>query len=264
MSDNNLSQQQYSKPGEGHLKTVVLRKYSCYRQKPDKMVMDYLPMVSKIAQRSVTYLRPPLSFEDLISAGTIALIKATRDYDPSRGAEFKTYAYIRVRGAIIDELRRWSFVPANQNKQIREALEASRKIKEQTGNEPSDKDLSANLGITVDELYRIYNSARARNFLSMEGHAEHDTGLGDILVSAKADKPEEQIEKSELVQQLAQAIKKLTDRERHLILLYYKKGLTMKQISEVFELTESRVSQLHSKALFHLSLKLREWQNDGK
>jgi RNA polymerase sigma factor for flagellar operon FliA len=87
----------------------------------DEQIAEFLPMVGKIARQVVTYLKPPLSFEDMVSAGTVGLVRAARDFDPSHQAEFKTYAYIRIRGAILDELRCWSFVPANLNRRIRDA-----------------------------------------------------------------------------------------------------------------------------------------------
>jgi len=260
-----IPNRQLVKDSPKRLKTVALRAYS--RQKEpslgDQRITGLLPMVHKIVQQVVTYLRPPLSFEDLVSAGTVGLVKAARDYDPLRQAEFKTYAYIRIKGAVLDELRGWSFVPANLNKRIQNALDLSRKIAEQTGSAPTDEELAQKLGITVDKLYRTFENARAQHFVSIDGFADNTPVLGDILASVNTTTPDKQIEKTELIDKLTEAIQQLPERKRQIVLLYYQQHLTMKQIAGLFNITEPRVSQLHASALFNLSVKLRQWK-DGR
>ncbi len=104
-------------PGSGTFRAYTLEKESSSSDLENERIVHFLPMVSKIARQVVSYLKPPLSFEDMVSAGTVGLVKAARDFDPSKGVEFKTYAYIRIKGSIIDELRGWSFVPANLHNQ---------------------------------------------------------------------------------------------------------------------------------------------------
>ena len=220
-------------------------------------------MVHKIVQRVITYLKPPLTFEDLVSAGTVGLIKAARDFEPSHQADFKTYAYIRIKGAVLDELRGWSFVPANLNKQIRNAIHLSQKITEQTGTPPTDNELANKLGISVDKLYETLESARAQHFISIDGFRDDNPPLGNLPAATKTITPDKQVEQTELIDKLTEAIQHLPDRKRQIILFYYQQHLTMKQIAEVFKITESRVSQLHASALFNLSVKLRQWK-DGR
>jgi len=220
-------------------------------------------MVPRIVHRVVTYLRPPLSHDDLISAGTVGLVKAARDYDPSRQAEFKTYAYIRIRGAVLDELRRWSFVPPGVDKQIGQATKAHIEITEQTGSTPTDEQLAEKLHISVDKLHNIFESARAKHFISIDRPADETVPMGNLVPASGALTPHQHLEKSELVERLAKAIQQLDQRQRQIILLYYKQQLTMKQIAEVFEITEPRVSQLHASALMNLSAQLGR-QNDGE
>ena len=253
------------KDSQKHLNTVAVRTYSDQKRQSveGKQIAEFLPMVHKIAQRVVTYLKPPLSFEDLVSAGTIGLIKAARDFEPSRQVKFQTYAYIRIKGAILDELRGWSFVPANLNKQIRNALELSWKITEQTGTAPTDAELAEKLGITVDKLYETFENARAQHFVSIDGSGEDTPALGNLLAAAHTPGPDEHIERTELIDKLTEAIQQLPERQRQIILLYYQQHLTMKQIAEIFKITESRISQLHASALFNLSIKLRQWK-DGR
>jgi RNA polymerase sigma factor for flagellar operon FliA len=256
------------KDGSKHLNSVALRAYSGQRRSAEggvqnEQIAEFLPMVHKIARQVITYLKPPLSFEDMISAGTVGLVRAARDFDPSRQAEFKTYAYIRIKGAILDELRGWSFVPANLSKRIRNAQQLSQKIAEQTGTAPTDAELAEKLGVTVDELYETFENARAQHFISLDGFGEDAPALGSFLPAARTSAPDEQIERAELIEKLAEAIQQLSQSQRQVVLLYYQQHLTMKQTAEILEITESRVSQLHASALFNLSVKLRQWK-DGR
>jgi RNA polymerase sigma factor FliA len=262
----NPVEQQLLEDSKKRLKTAAKaakRAYSDQKKSSinDEQIAQFLPMVHKIVQKVVTYLKPPLSYEDLVSAGTLGLIKAARDYDPSHQADFKTYAYIRTRGAILDELREWSFVPATVDKKIHEVLQISTEISEQTGFAPTDEQLAQKLGITVDSLYEIHNNARAKTFISIDSSKEDSTGLSDILTSAGTSTPDQSLEKAELSDKLTQAIQQLNEKQRQVILLYYQQQLTMKQIAEIFKITEPRVSQLHASALFNLSVKLRLWKN---
>lgn len=248
-----------------HLKALAVRTYS--GQKPraldDERIEQFLPMVHKIAYRAVTYIKPPLSFEDLVSAGTVGLVKAARDFDSSAQASFTTYAYIRVKGAILDELRSASLLPANLGRQIRNALEISQKITEQTGTAPTDDELAERLGISTDQVYELFGNARARHFVSIDGSGDEQPGLCDFLTEAESATPDQQLERAELVDKLTEAIQKLDQRRRQVVLLYYQQHLTMKQIGGLLKITESRVSQLHASALFQLSVELRQWK-DGR
>lgn len=263
-----ISEDRFAGKGRKHLNNVALRAYAVQKksvrgQIENEQIAQFLPMVHNIAKRVVTYLKPPLSFEDMVSAGTVGLVRAARDFDPSHQAEFKTYAYIRIKGAILDELRDWSFMPENLRKRISAAQQLSRKITEQTGTVPTDAELAEELGITVEELYETYENARAQHFISLDGFGEDSPALGNLLASSNSVVPEEKIEHQELIQKLKEAIRQLSEKQRQVILLYYHQHLTMKQIAGIMEITESRVSQLHAGALFNLSVKLRQWK-DGR
>jgi RNA polymerase sigma factor for flagellar operon FliA len=246
-----------------HLKAVALRTYSGQKGQSlsHDQIVHFLPMVHRIAHRAVTYLKPPLSFEDLISAGTVGLLKAARDFDSSHHAEFKTYAYIRIKGAVLDELRNSSMLPANVNKQVREAQQFSQKIIEQTGTAPTDEELAEKLGIPIDDVYELLENARAQHFVSLDGLGQEHHPLDDFLPAPDTTTPDKCLEQSELIDKLTEAIQQLDKRRRQIIVLYYQQQLTMKQIARVFSITESRVSQLHASALFTLSVKLRQWND---
>ena len=247
-----------------HWKAVALRTYSGHKCRSigDDEIVQLLPMVRQIARRAVSYLKPPLSFEDLVSAGTVGLIKAARDFDATHQAEFKTYAYIRIKGAVLDELRRASLLPSGVNRQIQAALELSRRITEQTGVPPTDEELAEKLGISVADVFDLFESARARHFVSIDALTEEQPALGGLLAVADVATPDSHLEKAELVEKLAAALQDLDERRLQIIVLYYQQHLTMKQIADVLEITESRVSQLHASTLFSLSVKLEEWKDE--
>jgi RNA polymerase sigma factor for flagellar operon FliA len=261
-----ISEERLVDGGNKHLQTVALRAYSSHQKQPidDDRIADYLPMVRKIVQRVATYLKPPLSTEDLVSAGTVGLIKAARDFDPSRQAEFETYAYIRIKGAVLDELRGFSLLPPSLHKQIQTVLELSREITEETGTAPADDELAERLGMPVDKLYRTLETARALHFISINSYGEEYPALGELLSAPAAMSPDKQLEQAELIDKLTEAIQELDKKRRQIILLYYQQHLTMKQIAEFLKITESRVSQLHASALFSLSARLRQWKDGRK
>ena len=218
-------------------------------------------MVPRIAHRVIAYLRPPLTFEDLIAAGTVGLVKAAKDYDPSQPAQFKTYAYIRIRGAILDELKKWDFVSPEMTRHISAANQAVLKFKQQTGTLPTEEQLADELGVTAEKLNDIMEGSRARAFLSIDNSTDDVSPLAQSLFYENQNTPDEKIEKAELVGKLAEAIAELPEKKRQTIVLYYQQNLNMKQIAEVLSITESRVSQLHAAAIFSLSAKLKEYNN---
>ncbi len=248
-----------------HLKAVAKRTYLGQKKQTidEAQIVQFLPMVHKIAQRVITYLKTSLAYEDLVSAGTIGLVKAARDYDPSYGAEFKTYAYTRIKGAILDELRSLSLLPTNVNEKVRKTKKISQEIYRDTGRFPTDSELADRLGISVEELYETFANARARHFLSIEGFMSGVPGSGEFLESSDATRPGERMEKAELVEELAEAIQQLSEKQRQVVLLYYQQELTMKQIADVLGISEPRVSQIHAAALFNLSLRLSKEDYGG-
>ncbi len=268
LETDNICEEPLMQGSRKHLNSVALRAYSGEKKSvksdaQNDQITEFLPLVHKIARQVVAYLKPPLSFEDMVSAGTVGLVRAARDFDPSHQAEFKTYAYIRIKGAILDELRSWSFVPANLSRRIRDAQQLSRKITEQRGTPPTDAELAEKLGTTIEDLYETFENARAQYFLSLDGFGDDSPAIGNLLAAGDASDPDHRIERAELIEKLAQAIEHLQARQRQVVLLYYQQQLTMKQIAAVMEITESRVSQVHSSALFSLSVELRQWK-DGR
>jgi RNA polymerase sigma factor FliA len=247
-------------------KKRVLRAYATEQKKleEEKLILDFLPLVHRLAQNIAGYVRnSSLSYEDLISAGTMGLVKAARDFDASRDAEFKTYAYIKVRGAIIDELRAWTFTPANVAKNIEQVNTIIHQHIDQTGSAPSDEEIASRMNLSLDKLYRVFEQARQQHFLSIHKLTDVGPALADTLIDNTGEAPDSNLERAELVEQLANAIQSLPQSQRHVIVLYYQREMTMKEIAAVLDVTESRVSQLHAAALVRLSACLRRWRDDS-
>jgi len=228
------------------------------QQLEEKLILDHLPLVRHIVHKVASHLSGRVDIEDLVSAGTLGLVKAAKAFDPSKDVEFKTYAYIRVRGAVIDELREMSFVPSAVHNQIQRAGRAYHKLAIEKGGPPTDEELAAELGISTGQLYKTFEEARKQYFLSIHGLSDESPALGGFLPPAKAPTPAAEAERKELLTRLAQAIRELPERDRLILLLYYERDLTMKETAQALGITESRVSQLHASAVFKLSMKLRE------
>jgi len=241
------------------LKAQISEAYARQSREADeeKWILENLPMVSRMARKIAAYLTREADMEDMISAGTLGLVRAARAYDPDKDAEFGTYAYIRIRGAIIDELRAKSFVPPTVHKQLRQIQDACERMTARTGRTPSDAELAREVGLSPEQLYRTFQQARKQQFLSIHGLTGDSPVMSSLVPVDKSPLPDAQMERKELMARMAGAIRELPERDRVLLLLYYERDLSMKEIAEVLEITESRVSQLHAGALFKLSVKLR-------
>ena len=222
----------------------------------EEWILRYLPMVRHIVQKVTRSMAIREDVDDLISAGTLGLVKAARGFDPSRQVEFKTYAYIRVRGAVIDELRDRSFLPAAVHNEIRRLREAYGRHMAERGKPPSDEELAETLKMPLERLYHVLEETRRRNFLSIHGLSDDEPALGRLHLTDGQPSPYQQVERKELLEKMAQAISDLPERDRLVVLLYYDRDLTMKEAAQVLRVTESRFSQLHASAIFKLSMKM--------
>lgn len=223
----------------------------------EQWILQHLPLVRHIVNKIGESSRMRDDYDDLVSAGTVGLVKAARSFDPTREVIFKTYAYIRVRGAIIDELRSRSFTPAAMFGQLRQIEQAHQRLVGPGGNQPSDGELAAETGISIEKLYKTFEDARRANFLSIHGLSADEPAMGAFVPRDEGPEPDVVAERNELSRRLAEAIRELSDRDRKILLLYYDRDLTMKETAQVLDITESRVSQLHAAALFKLSMKLK-------
>jgi RNA polymerase sigma factor for flagellar operon FliA len=235
-------------------------------QARDSLILNYSPLVKYVAGRLSSSLPQTVDTADLISYGIFGLIDAIEKYDPSRGIKFETYAIARIKGAIIDELRAMDWVPRSVRARAREIEAAYITLENRLKRVPEDAEVAAELGITVKELQDLFTKLSYTTVMSFEEmwvgstDREERTNAAGSIADEAAEDPVEIFESAELKQILASAIERLPEREKVVIALYYYEGLTLKEIGAVLGVTESRVSQLHTKAVLRLRARLHAAQ----
>jgi len=229
----------------------------------DRLLNEYLPLVKNVAGRMAIGFPKSVELNDLISTGVIGLIEAFNNYDPSRGVKFETYAVPRIRGAILDELRALDWVPRSTRAKSREIEKAMTKLENRLGRSPSEMELAKQLNISSDELLSALDDVSSTTLLSLDElicreddnrqvpriETIQNEGVNNVL---------HDLERVELRAFLINAISTLSEQERLVVALYYYEELTLKEIGEVMLISESRVSQIHTKAVLRLRAMIRE------
>ena len=213
----------------------------------EKIVENYIPLIKHIVNRMNISLPPYLEYEDLISYGIFGLMQAIERYDAKKGIKFETYAYARIKGSIIDELRKIDWVPQGIRKKVKILQNAFSELEQLLGRSVNDKDICDYLNITVKELHEIYTEVTAYS-----GILSFDDLIGHEDTGQPSNQPDIQAEKEEVKEILGNAIDKLPSQENIVITLYYYEELSFKEIAEVLELSQGRISQLHTKAILRL------------
>ncbi len=243
-------------------KLLVVKEMEINFENREAVIVEYSPMVKYVANRIALRLPPHIEVEDLISVGVMGLIDAIEKYDPARGAKFKTYAEFRVRGAILDELRSMDWVPRSIRQKASQIDAVIQKLQAKFGRPPEDEEVAKELGISLDQFFDTLNETRSMPVLSLDDlNIVKETGGQQSLLDCLAGKvdadPQVQFRLNELKEVIAKTIDTLPEKERLVISLYYYKELTMSEIGVVLNVTESRVSQIHSKTMFRLRTKLK-------
>lgn len=224
-------------------------------------VEDYAPLVKRIAHHMMMRMPASVQVDDLIQAGMIGLLEASRKYDGSRGASFETYAGIRIRGAIVDEMRRGDWAPRSVHRNARRVSDAISQIEAREGRDASDAEVAQEMGVDRDEYYKMLkDTSSSRLFSYEETFADDDDQGFENDVSMPLVTPLEGVSRDALKQSLAAAITQLPERERLVLALYYDEELNLKEIGQIIGVSESRVSQIHSQAALRLRSRLQEWR----
>ncbi|NLI89189.1 MAG: FliA/WhiG family RNA polymerase sigma factor [Epulopiscium sp.] len=223
----------------------------------DKLIIHYAPLVKYIAGRLNMYLGENVEYDDLISYGVFGLIDAIDKFDPDREVKFETYASLRIRGSIIDHIRKMDWVPRSLRKQEKDLREAYTELENTLGRPATDEEMINHLGISPEEFHKISKDANIASLTSLEYHMEQgrNAEISDTNPN-QLGSPEAHMEELETERMLAAAIGQLTDRERKIITLYYYEELTLKEISAIMGVSESRISQIHTKAISRLKEKM--------
>ncbi len=230
-------------------------------------ITNNIALVKRLAETLDVTFQPAVSYEDLISAGTLGLIEAARRYSSASGAKFSTFAYRRIRGAMLDLLRSEDPLGRSARAKLSAMYRAGRDYRAEHGRSPSVDELAELLDCPRHEVLRYLSYEKWNYIHSLEGQGaggqRDDEDAGGILLKSDIDTPLEQLEKSDLTEHLTTAIKGLSVREQQVIVMYYYEELYMVEIAEVLGVTQSRVSQIHTEAIYNLERTLKEVLGDG-
>ena len=223
----------------------------------EKLIIEYAPLVKIVAGRLSMYLGYNVEYDDLVGYGIFGLIDAIDKFDYGKGIKFETYASLRIRGAVLDQIRKMDWIPRSLRQKQKKIDAAMNKLELELGRPATDEELAKEIGISEDELLNWQGQANVTNVISLDEFVDSSGEKNVESVGVNTfETPEEVIEKDELKKLLAESLETLTDREKKVILLYYYEELTLKEISLVLEVSESRISQLHTRALQKMKSKL--------
>jgi len=224
----------------------------------DEVVNTHAQLVKRIAYHLMSRLPPSVQADDLIQAGMIGLLEASKNYDAGQGASFETYAGIRIRGAMLDEIRRNDWAPRSVHRKARKLADAVRQIESREKRDARDHEVAGELKMSLDEYHQVLQDASGYLVMSFD-----DIGVdNEAIASELADRtpgPIDKVQNDAFKSSLSDAISSLPDRERLVMTLYYDEELNLREIGAVIGVSESRVSQIHSQALIRLQARLGRW-----
>ena len=225
----------------------------------DELILQYIHLTRYVVGRVKVALPPTFSYEDISSYGVEGLIDAVEKYTPKMGARFETYALVRIRGNIIDKVRSQDFLPRSVRRKIRDVKEAQEVLKKQFGRSATDTEIANYLGIEKEKVEQILaDDTTITSIYEKKGTAESDIEIIDTIEDARNLNPHDQLEEKDVKKELEDALKRLPERERTIMVLYYHENMTLKEIGDAINISESRVSQLHAQAIMKLKNLLSE------
>ena len=225
----------------------------------EKLILEFAPLVKIVAGRLSMYLGYNVEYDDLVSYGIFGLIDAIDKFDCFKEVKFETYASLRIRGAILDQIRKMDWIPRTIRQKQKKIETVIREVEQATGHAATDEEIAAGLGISGDEYLEWQSQMKITGLVSLNEYMEQGSDVSQDYgrhTTARFESPEERIEKEELAKVLGDALQLLTEKEQKVITLYYYEELTLKEISSILEVSESRVSQLHTRALQKMKTKM--------
>lgn len=247
---------------------ILWRKYkkTKLRKVRDELIKKYLYLVKYVAGRIAIGLPPHVEKGDLVSYGILGLFDAIEKYDVEQGNKFETYAVTRIRGAIMDELRKLDWAPRLLRKRAREVERKCKEIEDKTGRMATDGELAKALNISLEELNEIYSELSSTTFLSLDEVWQNDDGNKPIsrfqtIEDAIGLNQLQHVEASEVKEIIAQVLDELPEKEKLVIVLYYYENLTLKEIGEILNVSESRVCQIHTKVILRLRSLMKRFES---
>ncbi|MCC5832751.1 MAG: FliA/WhiG family RNA polymerase sigma factor [Chlamydiales bacterium] len=225
----------------------------------DELIVQYLYLVKYVVGRLGAGLPPQVKLDDLYSSGVTGLIKAIEKYDTSRNSKFESYAILLIKGAIIDEMRELDWIPRSVHQKANKIASVQQKLQQELGRDPTDEELSSHMGLNANELGELLNRVRPAILISLNREMINDeekAPLAERIADAKAETSFEIAERNECATILAEAIDTLPEQEKKVLTLYYYEELMLKEIGKIMGLSESRISQIHTKALLKMRSRL--------
>ena len=222
-------------------------------------IVRHASLVKRIAYHLLNRLPPTVQIDDLIQAGMVGLLEAASNFDADMGASFETFAGIRIRGSMIDEIRRSDWTPRSVHRKFRSVSEAIRKIENETGEDAKDADVALALGISLGDYHQILIDSSSSRIYSIDTMEENTQDAA--IPSSSEITPEEALGKDEYQQQLAEAVRQLPEKEQLVMSLYYDDELNFREIGEILDVTESRICQLHGQALLRVKARMSDWNS---
>jgi len=223
------------------------------------LVTEYMPLVKRIAHHLLARLPAVIQLDDMVQAGMIGLIEAARNFDEQKGAAFVTYAGIRIRGAMLDEIRKGDWAPRSVHKNTRLVAKAARQLENATGRDAKNTDVATSLGMSLDEYHQIVQDSSSSKIFAFD-----DLGVSEDVLDCPTNNPitgpYEGLQREDFKNKLAKEIEKLPEREQLVIALYYDEELNLREVGEVLGVSESRISQIHSQAMLRLKARLVNWK----
>jgi len=236
----------------------------------EAIILRYAPLVKYVAGRVAIGLPSNVEFDDLVSFGVFGLMDAIEKFDPSRGIKFETYAIARIRGAVLDGLRSNDWVPRSVRQKARELERTCAELENRLGRTATDQEISEAMQLSVHEFYQLLSEVSCTTLTSLDElwsiNTNDDDSIRvlDLVRNNESEDPLHHVEIEDIKTTLADAIDHLPERERMVIALYYYEGLTLKEIGEIMEISESRVSQIHTKAIVRLQGRLSRWRKSER
>lgn len=226
----------------------------------EQLILEYAPLVKLVAGRLSMYLGYNVEYEDLCSYGIFGLIDAIDKFDSMKDVKFETYASLRIRGSILDQIRKMDWIPRTIRQRQRQIDSIMKEIENTKGRPATDEEIAQGLGVSLDEYADMQSQMKVTGVVSLNEFMETGAEVpAEQSTQYRYETPEEVLDKTELKQKLAEALATLTEKEQTVVTLYYFEELTLKEIANVLEVSESRVSQLHSKALVKMKKVMGEY-----
>jgi RNA polymerase sigma factor for flagellar operon FliA len=224
----------------------------------DVLVEEHIALVKRIAQHLAARLPSTVDIDDLMQSGMVGLLEAANNFDASRGASFETYAGIRIRGAMLDDIRKHDWTPRSVHHKYRQVSEAINQIEAETGRPAQSPEIAKRLGIGIEDYHKILADSASSRLFSLDESMD-ETVLTRTRPASEDATPDEELDQAQFREELIAALDQLPERERLVLSLYYEREMNLKEIGEVLDVTESRICQIHGQAIMRMRSIVSKW-----